>query len=251
MTPALAPASDGSASAAQGLFAFPGFSGTLPELAASLRAERLRPEDVPLLVLTRELLTRIAAQHLTPDEHAEVLPTLAGVIALKARLLLPRPEAQLSDEAYGDGDDLGDVLEVVEALAELSKLVSFLSQRRSERAGMIAARPLDLDWPRRVRPAVGRAGLARLVKAAQSAVRDVQVPLLARERLTLVGALRALRAFGARLRTFTFLSVPVADWSERATYFSALLEGVKDGSFSVEQPETFGDIEVRHLKKEI
>lgn len=231
-------------------FDFPGFSGTLTELASALRSERVRPGDVPLLSLTRELLARIAAQQLTPDEHAETLPVLAGVIALKVRLLLPRPEAPPSTE-NDDWDELDDVLEGVEALAELGELVSFLSRRRSERAGLIAARPLDLEWPRRVRPSVGRAGLARLVKAAQGAVREVQVPLLSRERLTLAGALRALRAFGTRLRTFTFLSVPVADWGERATYFSALLEGVKDGSFSVEQAETFGDIEVRQLGEEI
>lgn len=230
-------------------FTFPGFSGTLTELAAALRSGRMLPGEVPLLDLTRELLGRIAAQRLTENEHAETLPVLAGVIALKVRLLLPRPELPPTLEADDDGG-LDEVLESVEALAELGELVSFLAQRRSERAGLIAARPLDLDWPRRVRPAVGRSGLEKLVKAAQSAVREVQVPLLSRERLTLAAALRALRAFGTRLRTFTFLSVPVADWGERATYFSALLEGVKEGSFSAEQAEAFGDIEVRQLGDE-
>ena len=232
-------------------FTFPGFSGTLGGLAAALRSGRLLPGEVPLLSLTRELLERIAAQQFTPDEHAETLPVLAGVIALKVRLLLPAPQVPPSAGDSDDWDELDDMLESVEALAELGELVAFLSRRRSERAGLIAARPLNLDWPRRVRPAVGQAGLARLVKAAQSAVREVQVPLLSRERLTLAGALRALRAFGTRLRIFTFLSVPVADWGERATYFSALLEGVKDGSFSVEQAEAFGDIEVRQLGEEV
>ena len=205
---------------------------------------------MPLLDLTRELLDRITAQRLTEGEHAETLPVLAGVIALKVRLLLPRPEVPLAPEFDDDGE-LDGMLESVEALAELGELVSFLAQRRSERAGLIAARPLEIEWPRRVRPAVGRSGLEKLVRAAQSAVREVQVPLLSRERLTLAGALRALRAFGTRLRTFTFLSVPVADWGERATYFSALLEGVKDGSFSAEQAEVFGDIEVRQLGEEL
>ncbi|TSA83110.1 segregation/condensation protein A [Deinococcus detaillensis] len=232
------------------LFTFPNFSGTLSELAAELRSERLEPGEVPLLLLTREVLARAAAQQLRPEEHAETLPLLAGVIALKARLLLPKPEA-LAAEGAGEWDELEEVLESVEALAELDALVSFLSQRRSERAGLIAARPLDLQLPRKVRPAAGSAGLAKLVKAAQSTVREVQVPLLSRERLTLAGALRALSAFGTRLRTFTFFSVPVKDWGERATYFLALLEGVKDGTFSVQQAEPFADIEVRHLREEL
>ncbi|GAA4023179.1 ScpA family protein [Deinococcus rubellus] len=232
------------------LFTFPGFSGTLLELAATLRAGRLLPGEVPLLRLTRELLGRITAQRLSPDEHAEALPVLASVIALKVRLLLPQPDTAPTTD-FDDDSGLDGVLESVEALAELGELVSFLAQRRLERAGLIAARPLEIEWPRRVRPAVGRSGLEKLVKAAQSTVREVQVPLLSRERLTLAGALRALRAFGARLRTFTFLSVPVADWGERATYFSALLEGVKEGSFSAEQAEVFGDIEVRQLGEEV
>ena len=226
-------------------FSFPAFYGTLNQLAAALRSGQLPPQDVPLLTLTRELLGRIATRSFTPEEHAEVLPALAGVIALKAQLLLPRPEVVGSPES--DWDELDDILEGVEALAELDALVSLLSQRRTERAGLIAARPLDLGLPRRARPAAGQAGLAKLVGAARKAVRDIPVPLLSRERLTLADALRALSAFGQRLRTFTFLSVPVNDWGERATYFSALLEGVKDGTFGVEQPQAFADIQVRHL----
>ena len=89
--------------------------------------------------------------------------------------------------------------------------------------------------------------LARLVKAAQSAVRQVEVPLLARERLSLAAALAALRAYSARLGRFAFWSVHAGDWGERTTYFAALLEGVKEGSLSAEQTEAYGEIEVRHL----
>ncbi len=229
------------------LFSFPTFCGTLNQLAAALRSGQVEPQDVPLLVLTRDLLGRIAGERLTPQEHAEVLPALAGVIALKAQLLLPKPAAALSVDDHGEDGGDWEVAQGVEALAELGALVSLLLQRRTERAGLIAARPLDLGLLRRARPAAGQAGLAKLVGAARKAVRDVQVPLLSRERLTLADALRALRAFGQRLRTFTFFSVPVSDWGERTTYFSALLEGVKAGTFGVEQAQAFADIEVRHL----
>ena len=233
------------------LFSFPSFCGTLNQLAAALRSGQVEPQDVPLLVLTRDLLGRIAGERLTPQEHAEVLPALAGVIALKAQLLLPKPAAARPVDDHGeDGGGDWEVAQGVEALAELGALVSLLLQRRTERAGLIAARPLDLGLLRRARPAAGQAGLARLVGAARKAVRDVQVPLLSRERLTLADALRALSAFGQHLRTFTFFSVPVNGWGERATYFSALLEGVKAGTFGVEQAQAFADIEVRHLGKD-
>ena len=86
---------------------------------------------------------------------------------------------------------------------------------------------MPVTLPRRERPRNPQGSLAKLVKAAQNAVRQVEVPLLARDRLSLADALGALRAFGRRLRTFTFRGIPAQDWGEQTTYFAALLEGVK------------------------
>lgn len=224
----------------------PAFRGTLPDLASALRAGRVPPEDVPLLNLTRRVLARVDALKASQPEVAfEVLPHLAGVIALKARLLLPSPPSAFDDE----GDDVefaDDVTSGVEALADLDALVSFLQARRVERAGVVAARPLDLGLPRRERKAPPGT-LAKLVKAARTAVREVTVPLLAHDRTTLRDALVSLRAYASRLRRFVFGAITVQDWGERTTYFTALLEGVKDGEFDVTQLEPFGPIEVEAL----
>lgn len=224
-----------------------GFTGTLGELGQALRMGTVLPAEVPLLDITRQVIAR--AQGLDPSERAEALPPLAQVIALKARLLLPQPEIQADADGWETAeDDYEDVLQGVEALAELDELVGFLARRRAERVGLIAARPLPLNLPRKQRPAAGPAGLAKLLKAAQNAVREVPAPLLARERLTLAGALEALRAFGRKLGHFTLLGVPAAGWNERSTYFAALLEGVKEGDFSAEQSEPYADIAVVALK---
>lgn len=232
----------------------PIFAGSLSELASALRTGRVLPAEVPLLRLTREVLSW--AQQITgqsaaafADAHPDLLPSLAGVIALKARLLLPQPEP---DEFPSDDldDPLGDILEGVEALAELDSLVAFLAARREERAGLIPARPSPLELPRRERKRSPQSSLAKLVKAAQNAVRQVEVPLLARERLSLADALKALRAFGLRLQIFTFRGIPAQDWGEQTTYFAALLEGVKEGAFSVEQEEVYGEIKVESLLRE-
>lgn len=228
----------------------PVFTGSLADLAAALRAGQLLPAEVPLLDLTRAVLTwaqgwRDAHARSSGGADLELLPPLATVIALKARLLLPQPEAEALPD--GDPDDFDDVLEGVEALAELGELVRFLSERRREREGLIAARPIELHLPRRERPrkpGSAALGLDRLVRAARNAVRDVQVPLLAIERLSLAGALKALRAFAGRLGFFAFDAVPAQDWGERTTYFAALLEGVKAGDFSATQDEAYGVIQV-------
>ena len=230
------------------------YSGDLSGLAVRLRAGAILPSQVPLLRLTRELLHwagQFAALH--PETYAELLPVLAGVIALKARLLLPRLEPEAASEDEADWPEDGGVLEGVQALAELDQLVQMLSQRRQARQGLIPAARLDLGLPRRSGRAAGQKGaaqegLARLVRAARNAVRDVQVPLLSVERLTLQDALKALRAFAGRLSIFSFGAVPAQDWGERATYFSALLEGVKAGDFVAEQQEVYGEIVVARLE---
>ncbi|MBB5235270.1 ScpA family protein [Deinococcus budaensis] len=222
----------------------PAFEGTLSELASALRAGRVAPGEVPLLTLTREVLAWAGTLAGSFEAHPEALPALANVIALKARLLLPQPGPDdLDPDDFAD-DPLDDVVEGVEALAELGALVDFLAARRREREGLLPARPAPLELPRRERRPNPQGSLARLVRAAQSAVRQVEVPLLARDRLTLADALGALRAFGGRLRTFTFRGIPAQDWGERTTYFAALLEGVKEGSFSAEQDGVYGEIQV-------
>ncbi|SMB94568.1 segregation and condensation protein A [Deinococcus hopiensis] len=228
----------------------PGFGGTLAELASALRAGRLLPEDVPLLALTRDVLAWATAQSGSLEAHPEALPALANVIALKARLLLPQPEPDPPPGEDWDAELLDEVVEGVEALAELDALVNFLSARRREREGLIPARPFPVALPRRARENNPQGSLAKLVRAAQNAVRQVEVPLLARDRLTLADALTALRAFGKRLRTFTFAGIPTQDWGEQTTYFAALLEGVKEGTFSAEQSGVYGEIQVVSLTAE-
>lgn len=222
----------------------PDFTGTLSDLASALRAGRVLPQEVPLLALTREVLAWAGTLGGGSEVSPEALPALANVIALKARLLLPQPGADDPDPGDFADELFGEVLEGVEALAELDALVGFLAARRREREGLIPARAFPVDLPRRERRSNPQGSLAKLVRAAQNAVRQVEVPLLARDRLTLADALSALRAFGSRLRTFTFRGIPAADWGERTTYFAALLEGVKEGSFSAEQGGVYGEIQV-------
>ncbi len=113
----------------------PAFQGTLTELASALRTGRVVPGEVPLLALTREVLAWVGG--LTGGSAAgwaeaqpDLLPALAQVIALKARLLLPQPDP----EEPGPDDDFGELEELVagvEALAELDALVGFLAARRA------------------------------------------------------------------------------------------------------------------------
>jgi segregation and condensation protein A len=229
---------------------FEGFSGSLLELAAALRTETLSPAQVPLLELTRAVLHRFAAlrAHLPPetalDLASEALPQLSGVIELKARLLLPKPPKAASLEDTDEPDAaLEDVLSGVEALAQLEGAIQFLKEKRLSHAQVIAPAPHPVNLERRAKP-LGK-GLGALVAAARSKVREVNLFDLALERLTMPQALERLRAFAKGVRRFFFKDVPQKDWGEQTVLFAALLEGVRDGTFTAQQDTPYADIEVK------
>jgi segregation and condensation protein A len=234
---------------------FEGFEGTLLELAAALRAGKLEPSFVPLLELTRAVLKRFETLRTeleivsigSLDLASEALPHLAGVIELKARLLLPRPPKTQHHDSLEDEIDasLEDVLSGVEALAQLEGAIAFLRDRRKERSKLLVASPAPVNIPRKMRPLTQ--GLGDLVEAAKRRVREVNLFDLAYDRLTLPQALERLREFGHKLKKFFFGDIPAQDWGERTVLFSAMLEGVRAGELEVEQSEIYGDIEIAQI----
>jgi segregation and condensation protein A len=237
------------------------FEGTLLELAAQLRAGKLRPIQVPLLKLTRDVLARFHAlrgelelsqgdldatfRTSSLDLASEALPHLAGVIELKTRLLLPRqPNVTEEGEANIDAD-LEDVLEGVEALAKLEGAIQFLRDRRRERSLLLVAQVPPIKLPRKFKP-LSRS-LGDLVKAAQRHVREVNIFDLALDRMTMPMALERLRDFGKRLKNYFFHDVPTQSWGERTVLFGAMLEAMRAGDLEANQPEQYGAIEIRKI----
>ena len=233
---------------------FAGFEGTLPELAVALRSERILPSAVPLLELTRAVLARYShVKAILPPDAAlelasEALPHLSGVIEVKARLLLPKPPRLLPDDDGTETDStLEDVLEGVQALAQLEGAISFLKEQRLARSQLLLPNVPEIRLPRKARAASG--SLAALLEAARRRVRDIEFLDLAFERLTMPLALKRIREWGQRLKNFFFSDVPAEDWGERTVLFSALLEGVRDGQFEASQESVYGQIDVRCLAR--
>jgi segregation and condensation protein A len=232
---------------------FIGFEGTLPELAAALRSEHILPSAVPLLTLTRAVLLRYTQVKavLPPDEAlelaSEALPHLSGVIELKARLLLPKaPRVILEDDADSADSSLEDVLEGVQALAKLEGAISFLKDQRACQSLVMLPRVPEIRLPRKSKPV--SSGLGALLEAARRRIRAVNFLDLAFERLTMPLALARIRQFGALVKNFFFHQVPAEDWGERTVLFSALLEGVRDGTFEAVQEVAYSDIDVRCVR---
>jgi len=232
----------------------PHFSGNLLKVAQALRSGLLLPGDVPLRELVEKSLECFhALRALDFHTSSEALPLMASVVSWKVKMLLPsNPEPVQDFSLETESEDLWDELATgIEQMADLERLVTFLSNQRRGREWIVACRPLELNLPRREQSEkVRRRGLGRLLEAARSAVRDVRLEGLTRERLTLEGAYRALKAFSNRLGSFFFSSVTVSSWSERTVYFTALLEGVREGVWTAHQGEVYGEIELEALGKE-
>lgn len=218
----------------------PGFEGTLGELAAALRAERLAPRELPLLALVRAFLAHFERQARTDLERAsDALPAVAQVVELKLRLLLPRPPKESEEDADAQA---GEALRAVALLEELEEAIAFLRERRDERRLVVPARAPRPDLPRPRRPL--RGGARRLAKAASGLRRGAYFEM-AMERLTLAQAgervWRALRECG---RGLLQRLTPARDWGERTVLFAATLELVREGRARAHQAEPFGPIEL-------
>jgi len=234
----------------------PHFSGNLLEVAQALRSGALLPSDVLLRELVDKSLERFhALRTLDSRASSEALPLMASVVSWKVKMLLPSKPEPIQDTTLElETEDLWDELATgIEQMANLERLVTFLSNQRRGREWIVACKPLELNLPRKEQARSEKArlkGLGRLLEAARSAVRDVQLEGLSRERLTQGEAYRALRAFSSRLGRFLFSSVTVSSWSERTVYFTALLEGVREGVWTAHQGEVYGEIELEALKEE-
>lgn len=206
----------------------PAFTGTLGELAHALRTGRVLPGELELAALvTRYLAHYRAVAERDLELATETLPTLARLVELKLRLLLPTPPQAAETE------ELVTALETVLALEVFEGAIGFLRERREERRHLLSARAERPPLPRRARPLAGK--LDRLAELA-TLRRVTHYFELAVERLTLGAAMTRLRERLRRLGRGTLQTLMDArDWPTVTVAFSAMLELVKEGEVNAVQ----------------
>ncbi len=217
------------------------FQGSLSELASLLRRGRLAPAQVDLLELVQDFLAyfeRHAERDL--DLASEALPALAQVIEVKLRLLLPRPP-RMPDEELADEARI-EAVEAVETLARLEHAIAFLRERRERRRHLVASRPPQVRFPRRVPPV--RLALGQLAVLAARYRSDAYFELQ-RDRLSVPEAMRRILERLATLGRAELRSLATpADWSVRTVFFAGLLELLREKRVKAEQTAPYGPIVV-------
>lgn len=225
----------------------PAYQGDLAGLSHALRVGRVAPRELDLLGLVRDVLVWFEREAAADLETASVaLPQVARVVELKLRLLLPRPPRDPDDEEVEEYEADG-TLQAIALLEELESAIAFLRRRRFERALVVPTRMAKPELPRPHRPLAATAGK---LAALASQLRPGGYFELARDRLTLDGAMRTLRrALGALGRGRMDDLHPSRDWAERTVVFAGMLELVREGEARARQDEPYGAIELERTAR--
>lgn len=218
------------------------YTGDLAGLSRALRSGRVVPRDLDLLALVRDVLIWFERESANDLETASLaLPQVARVIELKLRLMLPRPPRTEDEDEEAD-EEVGDALGAIALLEDLESAIDFLRRRRFERSMIVPARTVKPDLPRPHRPLSTTAG--KLASLA-SQLRPGGYFEMARDRLTLDGAIRTLRRALATLGRGTMDRLhPTRTWAERTVVFAGMLELVREGRARAHQAEPYGEIEL-------
>lgn len=213
----------------------PGFEGDLSALAQALRSGNLAPQQVDLLALVNSFLAYFEARSPSALEQAsEALPLVARVIELKLRLLLPKPPQAEEEPA------LEVTLEAVTLLEELEQAIDFLKRRREARRLVLPARAPAPSYPRPARPL--NLSLEALQRCAARFRFDSYFEI-ARERLTIAGAMRQLLSRLKQLGRSSLLAlVAEPSWEALAVSFAGMLELYKEGKIAAYQAAPYAEI---------
>lgn len=232
--------------------ALDGFTGSLPELLAAAVGGQL---DAAALSL-EAVLSQILAQDLDLEQAVTAFVTVAQLVDLKARLLLPvPPPAEEPTEAVTAEEEaaaLAERLATYQAFAQAAEALRAFERRRGRQFGRPASGGPGNVAGSRAAPPEGAlephgdlerllAVFAEVWERARPRTREV-----ARERFTVTAAAAALRRRLAEARVLEFgdLFAEDADRLQVVVTFLALLEMVRQGEVSVGQEGPFAPLRI-------
>lgn len=226
------------------------FTGPLDLLLHLIRKQELNIHDIPMSVVTDQYLRYLRAMdELSLDVASEFVVMAAWLLAIKSRMLLPRPTEELTTE-----ENLDPREELVAQLMEYERCklaATGLEQRQVSATFMASREPMDLSpffqtersplvgvtmWDlvdafRKVLDRTPKETVVAEIKGKVHSVKDIMSLLL--ERLTV-----------HRVMLFRQYLSPYYSRQELVSAFLALLELIKDNRVYVRQTFAFDDIQI-------
>lgn len=222
-----------------------GFEGPLDLLLSLAQQGQVDLRDVPLGQIAEDYLAATGGSF-DLEEATEVLWTLAALVEMKSRLLVPKPvetEALVVEEQASDlQEQLEEKLQEYRAFKEVASALRALEEYQHQ----VFARPLDEDAGEVILEGVSVEALFQAFRQVLSRAQDEVGEVRAEEVKVAQQMEMLLRLLAAQPEGVLF---PVL-FDERATKlqvivtFLALLELIKDRRVRVQQPGPFASIRV-------
>jgi segregation and condensation protein A len=227
------------------------FSGPLDLLLHLIRKQEINIHDIPIALITEQYLEYLRAmEELSLEIASEFIVMAATLLAIKSRMLLPRP----SKAAESEGEEEDPREELVQQLLEYERCKWAAEQLRERgvlQSNLFSRPPMDLSaYVPQEPPRVEGVSIWDLVDAyrklllripSEDRVAEIKGHVISvEERMeTILARLRALRR-----STFFELTQDAHTRPEVVASFLALLELMKARRIYCVQVVPFGDIEV-------
>ena len=222
-----------------------GFEGPLDLLLSLAQQGQVDLQDIPLGQIAEDYLAASKGSF-DLEDATEVLWTLAALVEMKSRLLVPKPvetDALVVEEPAGDlGEQLEEKLQEYRAFKEVASALRALEEYQHK----VFARPLDEDAGEVILEGVSVEDLFQAFQQVLGRARD-EVGEVREEEVKVAQQMELLlRLLSAEPAGVLFPAL----FGDRATKlqvivtFLALLELIKDRRVRVQQPGAFASIRV-------
>lgn len=228
------------------------FEGPFDLLFYLIEKNQIDIYDIPILMITEQYLDYLnAMQELDLEIASEFLVMAATLLHIKSRMLLPEREP-LTEEVVDPREELIIKLLEYKKYKEYSKV---LNEREEKWSGAHYKLPEPIpeiiaDNEIEVSPIILRSCMLDVLKKYRDKMADVSKKMkriLDHEKVSLRSKVRELLELlkrGLKLCFSKYYNTKEKSRLEVATGFLAILEVVKVGHASIEQPVTFGEIYV-------
>ncbi len=234
----------------------PAFEGPLDLLLHLIKQEQLNIYDIPIALVTEQYLAYLATmQELNLDVASEFLVMAATLLAIKARMLLPKPEK--TEPAEGEEEAIDPREALIASLLEYRRYKE-AAERLKELGDLQALRfwrpPAELPpMPPGISPEVTLNDLVAAFRQVVESLVPEEPATIRRDEITLRDKMRqVLRRLASSRRGLSFGQIlgPTPSRLNVVISFLAVLELIRLRRVIVQQPMPFGEMIVyyRHVE---
>lgn len=233
----------------------PVFEGPMDLLLHLIEKNELDIYNIPIALITQQYLEYLTrAEELDIDLTSEFLVMASTLLAIKARMLLPKPVTEIAEEEEQGIDPRAELVEKLLEYKEYKEKALFFRELEERQAQYFWREVDDAKLLKEFRPANPLASLSLddLTRALSQVLKKVEKRLafvsMSREEITIQDQIEAIEkrmqetSVGRGIPFYKLFDAHRVSKEEVIVTFLALLELIKIGKIYVKQKGMFDDI---------